>query len=164
MVNLFQDKTTPHYLNRKFKMTLQTFNILFSLFVLVFAARMVYMTWKEPDVFFYQNLKGYIGGGAFIILSLISLFGKFSLFDTINGWIKNSLKLKPHHDVTMFTVWIFIVCSILFLTYYRPDKMLKKYKVTENNTEAKIKLLSNYLLFYFGFLIVALYLIAKVTA
>jgi len=144
-------------------MTLQILNILFSLFVLLFAVRMVYMTWKEPDMLFYLNLKGYLGGGAFIILSLISLFGKFSLFGKVSSWLKNSLKLKSNHDVIILTVWIVIVCSILFLTYYRPDKMLNKYKMTKNNTEAKIKLLSNYLLFYFGFLIVALYLIAKVT-
>jgi hypothetical protein len=121
------------------------------------------MTWKEPDVFFYQNLKGYFGGGAFIILSLTSLFGKFSLFGAISSWIKSSLHLKLRHDVIMFTVWTFIVCSILFLTYYRPDKMLRKYKIIKNNSQDRIKLLSNYLLFYFGFLLVTMYLIAKVT-
>jgi hypothetical protein len=144
-------------------MTHQTVNFLFCLFVLLFAIRMVYMTWKEPDVFFSQNLKGYIGGGTFIILSLISIFGKFSLFGTVSKWIKNSLKLNAHDDVIMFAYWTCIVCALLFLTYYRPDKMLRKYKVIKNNSQDKIKLLSNYLLFYFGFLLVTMYLIAKVT-
>ena len=137
------------------------FNILFSLFFILLGIRMIYVTNRHPSGFYNQNLRGYFAGTLFIILSIISLTGKFNLFKILSQLIKNSLKLKPKHDVLIFITWIVIVCSVLFLTYYRPDKMINKYRIAKEKSEDRIKLLSGYILFYFGFLIVVIYLIEK---
>ena len=137
------------------------FNILFSLFFILFGIRMIYITKRNPDTFYSQNIRGYLAGTLFIIMSIISLSGKFNLFETLSQLIKNSLKLKSKHDVLIFTIWTVIVCSVLFLTYYRPDKMINKYRIAKKNAEDKIIVLSGYILFYFGFSIVVIYLIEK---
>lgn len=56
-------------------------NILFSVFILLLGVYVIYDTYKEPAPLISTDLKGYLGGIGFIILSLMSLFGKLNLLD-----------------------------------------------------------------------------------
>ncbi len=58
-------------------------NTLLSIFLLVFGIYLLYSTYKKPAPRFSTDLKGYFGGIGIICLSIISLIGKFNLFEII---------------------------------------------------------------------------------
>ena len=121
---------------------------------------MIYHTYKEPASWFSTNLKGYLGGGFMIILSVISIAGKFSLLDTYIGLIRKLFHLKANQSGIVIAVFISIIFLVFGLTYYRPDKIQAKYQnISEDNNYAKTKLVSGCLLFYFAFTIIIAYLI-----
>lgn len=142
-------------------MTQQLFNFLLSTFTLSLGVRFIFISYTKPDVFYSTTLKGYLAGFLFILMSIMSFLGKFSLYSIITKLVRDSLKLKGENGGLSFAIFITIICMVLFFTYYRPDKLIRKYKVLKNNLSKKIILLSNYLLFYFWFLFVILYLIFR---
>lgn len=139
----------------------ELFNYLLSTLILLLGVRFIFMAYIKPDVYYSTTLKGYIAGFLFILMSVMSFFGKFSSYSIITKLVRDSLKLKGENGGLSFAIFITIICMVLFFTYYRPDKLIRKYKVLKNNLSEKIILLSNYLLFYFWFLFVILYLILR---
>jgi hypothetical protein len=142
-------------------MTQQLFNFLLSTFTLLLGVRFVFISYTKPDVFYSSTIKGYLAGFLFILMSIMSFLGKFSLYSIITKLVRNSLKLKGENGGLSFAIFITIIFMVLFFTYYRPDKLIRKYKVLKNDLSEKINLLSNYVLFYFWFLFVILYLILR---
>lgn len=142
-------------------MTPQIFNILFSTFILILGLRTIYFTYKEPSEFYNTNIRGYLSGTLFIIMSVMSMFGKFSLFKILSQMVRSSLKLKGENGAVGFALFVAIICTVFFFIYYRPNKVLRNYQIVKTNMDARIKLLSGCLLFYFGFSIVLCYLIVK---
>ena len=139
----------------------ELFNYLLSTLILLLGVRFIFMSYIKPDVYYSTTLKGYIAGFLFILMSVMSFFGKFSSYSIITKLVRDSLKLKGENVGFSFAIFMTIICMVLFFTYYRPDKLIRKYKVLKNNLSEKIILLSNYLLFYFWFLFVILYLILR---
>ena len=137
------------------------FNYLLSALILLLGVRFIFISYTKPDVFYSSTMKGYLAGFLFILMSIMSFFGKFSLYSIMTKLVRDSLKLKGENGGFSFAIFITIICMVLFFTYYRPDKLIGKYKVLQNNLSEKIILLSNYLLFYFWFLFVILYLILR---
>ena len=138
----------------------EIFNILVSFLVFCGSVHMVYYTYKEPSSFISTNTKGYFGGGGMAIMSLMSIFGKFSLLDTIIQIVRKMLRFKKDESAIGVLVFIAIIFLILGLTYYRPDRILEKYKrISEENKDLKIKLTSGCFLFYFAFTIILIYLL-----
>ncbi len=137
------------------------FNYLISTLTLLLGVRFIFISYTKPDVFYSTTLKGYIAGCLFILMSIMSIIGKFSLYSIITKLVRDSLKLKGENGGFSFAIFITIICLVLFFTYYYPDKLIRKYKVLKNDLSEKINLLSNYLLFYFWFLFVILYLILR---
>ena len=137
------------------------FNYLLSTLILLLGVRFIFMSYIKPDVYYSTTLKGYIAGFLFILMSVMSFFGKFSSYSIITKLVRDSLKLKGENGGFSFAIFITIICMVLFFTYYRPDKLIRKYKVLKNDLSEKINLLSHYLLFYFWFLFVILYLILR---
>ena len=58
-------------------------NILLSLILLASGIYLLYRTYKKPSPRFSTDLKGYFGGIGIVCLSIISLIGKFNLFEMI---------------------------------------------------------------------------------
>ena len=139
----------------------ELFNYLLSTLILLLGVRFIFMSYIKPDVYYSTTLKGYIAGFLFILMSVMSFFGKFSTYSIVTKLVRDSLKLKGENGGFSFAIFMTIICMVLFFTYYRPDKLIRKYKVLKNNLSEKIILLSNYLLFYFWFLFVILYLILR---
>lgn len=139
----------------------ELFNYLLSTLILLLGVRFIFMSYIKPDVYYSTTLKGYIAGFLFILMSVMSFFGKFNSYSIITKLVRDSLKLKGENGGFSFAIFMTIICMVLFFTYYRPDKLIRKYKVLKNNLSEKIILLSNYLLFYFWFLFVILYLILR---
>jgi len=137
-------------------------NILFSSFTLLLGIRFIHHAYVKPHPLSSYNEKGYIAGASFILMSILSFSGKFNLYDITTKLIRDSLKLNGENGGASFAVFIGMICSVLFLTYYRPDKMVNKYRVSKNDLAERTNILSNYLLFYFGFLMVIIYLISKI--
>ena len=137
------------------------FNYLLSALTLLLGVRFIFISYTNPDVYYSTTLKGYLAGFLFILMSIMSFFGKFNLYSIITKLVRNSLKLKGENGGLSFAIFIIIICTVLFFTYYSPDKLIRKYKVLKNDLSQKISLLSNYLLFYFWFLFVTLYLILR---
>lgn len=65
-------------------------NILLSVFILFLGVYFIYNTYKKPTPLISTDLKGYISGIGFVIISLMSLFGKLNLLDIFKE-IFNSL-------------------------------------------------------------------------
>ena len=121
---------------------------------------MVYYTYKEPSSSISTNTKGYIGGSLMAFYALMSIIGKFNLLDTIIHIVRKMLRFKKHESAIGVLVFIAIIFLIFGLTYYRPDRILDKYKrICEENKDLKIKLISGCLLFYFAFTITLVYLL-----
>lgn len=139
----------------------ELFNYLLSTLTLLLGVRFLFMSYIKPDVYYSTTLKGYIAGFLFILMSVMSFFGKFNLYSIITKLVRDSLKLKGENGRLSFAIFITIICMVLFFTYYRPDKLIRKYKILKNDLSEKISLLSNHLLFYFWFLFVTLYLILR---
>lgn len=137
------------------------FNFLLCTFILSLGIRFIFISYTKPDVFYSSTMKGYLAGCLFIMMSIMSILGKFSLYSIITKLVRDSLKLKGENGGFSFAIFITIICLVLFFTYYYPDKLIRKYKVLKNDLSEKITLLSNYLLFYFWFLFVILYLILR---
>lgn len=137
------------------------FNYLLSALILLLGVRFIFISYTKPDVFYSSTLKGYLAGFLFILMSIMSFLGKFSLYSIITKLVRNSLMLKGENGGLSFAIFITIIFMVLFFTYYRPDKLIRKYKVLKNDLSEKINLLSNYMLFYFWFLFVILYLILR---
>ncbi|MFY7739401.1 MAG: hypothetical protein ACOVQC_02685 [Flavobacterium sp.] len=137
------------------------FNYLLSALILLLGVRFIFISYTKPDVFYSSTLKGYLAGFLFILMSIMSFLGKFSLYSIITKLVRNSLKLKGENGGLSFAIFITIIFMVLFFTYYRPDKLIRKCKVLKNDLSEKINLLSNYMLFYFWFLFVILYLILR---
>ncbi|GAA4056166.1 hypothetical protein [Flavobacterium chungnamense] len=137
------------------------FNYLLSALILLLGVRFIFISYTKPDVFYSSTLKGYLAGFLFILMSIMSFLGKFSLYSIITKLVRNSLMLKGENGGLSFAIFITIIFMVLFFTYYRPDKLIRKYKVLKNDLSEKINLLSNYVLFYFWFLFVILYLILR---
>jgi hypothetical protein len=138
------------------------FNYLLSILTLLLGVRFIFISYTKPDVFYSTTLKGYLAGFLFMLMSIMSFFGKFSLYSIITKLIRDSLKLKGENGGFSFAIFITIVSVVLFFSYYRPDKLIRKYKILKNDLSEKINLLSNYLLFYYWFLFVIFYLCCKV--
>lgn len=137
------------------------FNYLLSALILLLGVRFIFISYTKPDVFYSSTMKGYLAGFLFILMSIMSFFGKFSLYSIMTKLVRDSLKLKGENGGFSFAIFITIICMVLFFTYYRPDKLIRKYKVLKNDLSEKINLLSHYLLFYFWYLFVILYLILR---
>lgn len=45
----------------------------------------LYTTYKKPAPFYSTDIKGYVAGILFIMMALLSLFGKFSILEAIQG-------------------------------------------------------------------------------
>jgi hypothetical protein len=45
----------------------------------------IYSTYKKPAPFYSTNIKGYVAGALFIMMALLSLFGKFSILEVLKG-------------------------------------------------------------------------------
>jgi hypothetical protein len=142
-------------------MTQHLFNFLLSTFTLLLGVRFIFISYTKPDVFYSSTMKGYLAGFLFILMSIMSFLGKFSLYSVITKLVRDTLKLKGENGGLSFAIFITVICTVLFFTYYRPDKLIRKYKVLKNDLSEKINLLSNYLLFYFWFLFVLFYLILR---
>jgi hypothetical protein len=65
-------------------------NTLLSIFLLVFGIYLLYSTYKKTAPRFSSDLKGYLGGIGLICLCILSLIGKFNLFETV----KDILNIK----------------------------------------------------------------------
>jgi hypothetical protein len=142
-------------------MTQHLFNFLLSTFTLLLGVRFIFISYTKPDVFYSSTMKGYLAGFLFILMSIMSFLGKFSLYSVITKLVRDTLKLKGENGGLSFAIFITIICMVLFFSYYRPYKLIRKYKVLKNDLSEKINLLSNYLLFYFWFLFVLFYLILR---
>ncbi|MGC4041806.1 MAG: hypothetical protein QM710_13750 [Flavobacterium sp.] len=141
-------------------MTHVIFNVLVSFFTLCFSVYMVYYTYKEPSEWFSTNLKGYIGGGFMIILSIMSIVGKFSLLATFIQTVRKLLHFKKEQSGIGIALFFAIIFLIFALTYYRPDKIQVKYQNISEDKQATIKLVSGCFLFYYAFTVTVLYLLA----
>ena len=60
-------------------------NTILSTIFIVFGIYFLYQTYKKPAPRFSTDLKGYFGGIGLICLGILSLIGKFNLFETIKG-------------------------------------------------------------------------------
>lgn len=45
----------------------------------------LYTTYKKPAPYYSTDIKGYVAGVLFIMMALLSLFGKFSILEAIQG-------------------------------------------------------------------------------
>ncbi|WNM20188.1 hypothetical protein [Flavobacterium capsici] len=59
------------------------YNPLLILLFLSIGICFIYNTYKKPDYFYSQNVKGYVAGFLFILMGLLSMFGKFSILEIL---------------------------------------------------------------------------------
>lgn len=62
---------------------MNTYNSLLNLIFIIIGIYFIYRAYKKPDPIRSFNEKGYVGGGAFILLGLLSFLGKFSLLEIL---------------------------------------------------------------------------------
>lgn len=140
-------------------MTHEVFNSLISLLVFSYSFHMIYYTYKEPSSFYSTNLKGYIGGGLMITMSLMSLAGKFSLLDTFIQIVRKMMRFKQDESGIGIVLFLGIIYLIVGIVYYRPDKIQSEYQnISPTDKASKIKLLSGCFFFYYAFTLIIAYL------
>ena len=68
-------------------------NVLFSCCILLCGFYIIYNTYKKPANLISTDMKGYFGGFFLIILSVLSIIGKFSLLETFQSIFHTVVKL-----------------------------------------------------------------------
>lgn len=59
------------------------YNFLLVLLFIGLGIYLIYSTYKKPAPLYSTDMKGYMGGILFIILGILSLLGKFSIFEVL---------------------------------------------------------------------------------
>jgi|GEM_PF-5905004 len=145
-------------------MTNQVLNILFSTLILCYSIRTIYFTFKQPSPSQYSSIdwKGYVGGIILSIISIICLFGFSDLFGIFIDVSEKLFELKSHESNIIFISIILLFFIALVLIYYRPDKVMKIYKIKSDVEDlAKIKLIVDSIMCYYAISFFLIYLITK---
>ena len=64
------------------------YDLLLEIIFIVIGVYFIFSTYKKPATFYSTNIKGYLAGLLFLILGLLSLCGKYSLFEIFKNWLK----------------------------------------------------------------------------
>ena len=138
-------------------------NILFSFWLLCFSIYTIFFTYKFPAAWYSTSMKGYISGTLFIIMSIMSIFGKFSFTSVIAEVMcrifKNDCANKTH-IIIYLSLFLFLV---LAATYFRPDRI--KARLVSNSKSYNIldiRIICRSILFYSLFALTLTYLIMKI--
>ena len=57
----------------------------------------IWSTYRKPDPFYNQNVKGYVAGFLFILFGLMAIFGRYDVVEVlkeIGKWKSEELKAK----------------------------------------------------------------------
>lgn len=60
---------------------MNVYNTLLNLIFIIIGIYFIYRAYKKPDPISSFNEKGYVAGGAFILIGMLSFLGKFSLLE-----------------------------------------------------------------------------------
>ena len=146
-------------------MTNKILNILFSTLILFYSIRTIYFTYKEPSPsnFSSTDWKGYSSGIMFSIMSIMSIFGFFDLLRIFIDISKATFELKSTESGIIFASFVLLFFIVLSLIYYRPNKILMRYKALSNEENlAKTKLVIDSVMCYYTVLILVIYLTIKI--
>jgi hypothetical protein len=144
-------------------MIYEILNILFSILTLGFSIRTFYVTYNEPSTFSSTNFKGYSSGFLLSLLSIMSIIGNFNLLRTCIDICKIAFKIKAEKDGIIFAEIVLLIFIVFGIIYYRPDKILIRYKLLSNDKNyAKNKLIVDSALNYFAIVILSSYITIKI--
>ena len=62
---------------------MNTYNTLLNLIFIIIGIYFLYRAYNKPDPIRSFNEKGYVAGGAFILLGVLSFLGKFNLLEVL---------------------------------------------------------------------------------
>ncbi|CCB70029.1 hypothetical protein [Flavobacterium branchiophilum] len=61
------------------------YNFLLIIIFMCIGLYFLYTTYKKPAPYYSTDIKGYVAGILFVMMALLSLFGKFSILEAIQG-------------------------------------------------------------------------------